>query len=108
MSLINRMLRSLFPIILCEFVIISFGFVLMHFGGAATTRHYELGTVYKYEYVLGMELNEPNPDFSNNATESTLTTGSTVGYKVLSEIHVTPIWQSQPGAVILEIKVIYC
>ena len=92
-------------------MIISFGFVLTHFTGVASTRHYELGTVYTYDYVLGLELNEPGPltNFTLPPTTSTggsgYRTGSTVGYKVLSQVQVTPVWQNEPGAAILEIQV---
>jgi hypothetical protein len=99
--------RSLFPLLLCHFVIISLGFVLTHFDGVASTRHYEIGTVYTYDYTLGLELNEPGPlsNLSLAATGTGYRTGSTVGYKILSQVQVTPVWQNEPGGAILEIQV---
>jgi len=97
--------------ILARLVTISFGFVLISF--AASTKHYEVGNVYTYDYVLGLELSEPgyetDDDTSNtggSSGESGRSAGSsTVGYKILSQVQVKPLWQNEPGGSILEIQV---
>ncbi|ODM98802.1 Microsomal triglyceride transfer protein large subunit [Orchesella cincta] len=81
--------------LLARLVTISFGFVLVSF--AASAKNYEIGSVYTYDYILGLELNEPS-----TGSESV----STVGYKILSQVIVRPVWQQEPGGSIFEIKLI--
>jgi len=83
-------------LVLVRFVTLSFGFVLVSF--AASTKHYELGTLYTYDYALGLELNEPT-------TQESKTEGSAVGYKILSSVQVRPVWQQSLSNSILEVKV---
>lgn len=87
--------------LLARLVTISFGFVLVSF--AASAKNYEIGNVYTYDYVLGLELNEPGN--SNNEVDSKSI--STVGYKILSQVIVRPVWQQEPGGSIFEIQVRY-
>jgi hypothetical protein len=96
--------------ILARLVTISFGFVLISF--AASTKHYEVGNVYTYDYVLGLELSEPsyeNDERSSGgrriSSSGDGSTGSTVGYKILSQVQVKSVWQNEPGGSILEIQV---
>ncbi|CAL8121848.1 unnamed protein product [Orchesella dallaii] len=63
----------------------------------ATAKNYEIGSVYTYDYILGLELNEPS-----TGSESV----STVGYKILSQVIVRPVWQQEPGSSIFEIKLV--
>jgi len=106
-----RTVSSFLTLLLGEMILISFGFVLTQLGvGVASGRHFEIGTVYTYDYVLGVELNEPGPlaNYSStwgNPKASGFQTGSTVGYKVLSQVHITPVWQSEHDGAILEIQV---
>lgn len=81
--------------LLVRLVTISFGFVLISF--AASTKQYEVGNLYNYDYVLKLEMNEPVGVGSSE--------GSTVGYKIISKVQVTPIWTSEGGGSILEILV---
>ncbi|CAG7828228.1 unnamed protein product [Allacma fusca] len=74
----------------------------------ATTRNYEVGSVYTYDYVLGLELNEPPAVSAKDSNGAGGTSGqvkppSTVGYKVLTTVQVRPVWQNEPGGAILEI-----
>lgn len=100
-------------LLLGEMILISFGFVLTQLGvGVASGRHFEIGTVYTYDYVVGVELNEPLPlvNYSSSWDSSKASgyrTGSTVGYKVFSQAQVTPVWQSEGDGAVLEIMVRY-
>lgn len=82
--------------LLARLVTISFGFVLVSF--AASAKNYEIGSVYTYDYVLGLELNEPSSEVDPKSV-------STVGYKILSQVTVRPVWQQEPGGSIFEIQV---
>ena len=79
---------------------LSFGFVLVSFA-AGTAKHYELGSLYNYDYVLGLELNEPVTVPTNGEFKGP----STVGYKVLAKVQVRPVWQNEGQGAILEISV---
>lgn len=66
---------------------------------AASAKNYEIGNVYTYDYILGLELNEPSTEVDPTSSLST------VGYKILSQVIVRPVWQQEPGGSIFEIQV---
>jgi hypothetical protein len=88
--------------LLARFVTISFGFVLISF--AASTKHYEVGNVYTYDYVLRLEMNEPSGGDGSGSGAGNQPE-STVGYKIITKVEVKPVWQKEAEGSLLEIKV---
>ncbi|XP_035709713.1 microsomal triglyceride transfer protein large subunit isoform X2 [Folsomia candida] len=83
-------------------VISIFGFGSDCHQAPASTKHYEVGNVYSYDYVVKLEMNEPAGLSDDQAPPP----GSTVGYKIITKVEVKPVWQSETGGSILEILLV--
>lgn len=90
---------SIMPILilLLKIFTISFAFVLISF--AASTKNYELGTVYSYDYTLQLEMSEPTENVPNAAPVST------VGYKIITKVEIQPVWEKGSDSLV-QIKVL--
>lgn len=77
-----------------------------HQAPATTRLHYEVGSVYTYDYIVGLELNEPSSPANTGNVSTIPKPPSTVGYKVLTQVQVRPVWQNEPAGTILEITLV--